>query len=45
MGQSFMEGMGHNGDNEVRDNQHLRPRRVDCYYLTFSGGELCGSMK
>ena len=32
MGQSFMGG-GHNGDNEVRDNnehnQHLRAGRVD----------------
>ena len=38
---------GHNGDNEVRDNnehnQHLQARRVD--YLSFSGGELSGSMK
>ena len=42
-------GGGHNGDNEVRDNnehdQHLRARRADYYYLTFSGGELSGSMK
>ena len=42
--------VGHNGDNEVRDNnehdQHLRARRADYYYyLTFSGGELSGSMK
>ena len=45
MGRSVMEG--HNGDNEVRDNnehnQHLQARRVD--YLSFSGGELSGSMK
>ena len=38
--------VGHNGDNEVRDNnehnQHLQASRVD--YFTFSG-EMSGSMK